>query len=115
VQGDRWSLRNSNSSGMPDVAFDLGTDGRPTVGDWDGDGVDTPGVVRKGIWQVVPRRQQPIRTRCRAGRSGVLLRPFRRSHARLGRTRPDVMILCPLPAARFGVQGDGAVDYSTIL
>jgi hypothetical protein len=43
-----WLLRNSNTSGSAKVRFTYGaaeTD-FPLVGDWDGDGKDTPGVVR---------------------------------------------------------------------
>lgn len=43
-----WYLRNSNSSGSPDVtpfAFGSATD-TPLSGDWDGDGDDTPGLFR---------------------------------------------------------------------
>ncbi|MCU1659210.1 MAG: domain containing protein [Pseudonocardiales bacterium] len=50
----QWFLRNSNTGGPADAAF---TYGRPSfgfeqpgdvpiVGDWNGDGIDTPGVVR---------------------------------------------------------------------
>jgi hypothetical protein len=40
-----WLLRNSNSSGAPDLSFEFGVAGDvPVVGDWDGDGDDTVGV-----------------------------------------------------------------------
>jgi hypothetical protein len=35
--------------------YGLNTD-RPVVGDWDGDGVDTPGVVRGGVWWLLHNR-----------------------------------------------------------
>lgn len=42
-----WALRNSNSSGAGDVGFKFATPGDiPVVGDWNGDGVPTPGVFR---------------------------------------------------------------------
>ncbi|MCC6421119.1 MAG: hypothetical protein IT429_23020 [Gemmataceae bacterium] len=41
-----WKLRNSNNRGAPDFVFAFGSAfGIPVVGDWDGDGVDTIGVV----------------------------------------------------------------------
>jgi hypothetical protein len=44
--GATWFLRNSNSSGAPDIApFTYGLNGWiPVVGDWDGDGVDGIGM-----------------------------------------------------------------------
>ena len=45
----RWYLRNSNTTGGPDLApFNYGGSEfpmQPVVGDWNGDGVDTVGVV----------------------------------------------------------------------
>jgi hypothetical protein len=42
-----WYLRASASSGTADVTFPYGMPfDRPIVGDWDGDGVATPGVIR---------------------------------------------------------------------
>jgi len=45
--GIQFQLRNSNSAGAPDVTvtYSNGRD-RPVVGDWNGDGTDTVGVVR---------------------------------------------------------------------
>jgi hypothetical protein len=46
--GLQWLLRNSNTSGGADITLNYGrgeTD-FPVVGDWDGDGTDTVGVVR---------------------------------------------------------------------
>ncbi len=41
-----WKLRNSLSRGAPDLTFAFGSaTGTPVVGDWNGDGIDTPGVV----------------------------------------------------------------------
>lgn len=42
-----WQLRNSNTPGPPDLVFAYSR-GRdiPVVGDWDGNGTDTPGVRR---------------------------------------------------------------------
>jgi hypothetical protein len=44
----QWLLRNSNTSGAADISFTYGLSGPdfPVVGDWNGDGTDTPGVVR---------------------------------------------------------------------
>ena len=39
-----WYLRNSNTAGVADETFGWGGPGIPLVGDWDGDGDDTPGV-----------------------------------------------------------------------
>jgi hypothetical protein len=48
----RWELRNSNTAGPPDKVFTYGTvSDVPVVGDWDGDGTTTPGVVRDpNLW-----------------------------------------------------------------
>jgi len=41
-----WKLRNSNSPGAPDFVFAYGGGGAtPVVGDWNGDGITTIGVV----------------------------------------------------------------------
>jgi hypothetical protein len=46
-----WYLRNSNSGGAANITFNYGRPGDiPIVGDWDGNGTVTPGVVRKGTW-----------------------------------------------------------------
>jgi hypothetical protein len=48
-----WFLRNSNSPGHADIAFEYGDPGDiPVVGDWNGNGVDTPGVVRGTTWHL---------------------------------------------------------------
>jgi hypothetical protein len=39
-----WHLRNENSTGKGDINFDFSRRGVPIVGDWDGDGDDTPGL-----------------------------------------------------------------------
>ena len=46
-----WHLRNSNTSGAPDISTNYGapTD-YPVVGDWDGDGIETIGVFRNGVF-----------------------------------------------------------------
>jgi len=46
-----WQLRNSIGAGAPDVTFNYSR-GRdlPVVGDWDGDGDDSIGVVRGRTW-----------------------------------------------------------------
>src|SRR5258708_6697095 len=43
----QWFLRTSPTSGAADISFPYGDPGDlPIVGDWNGDGVDTVGVVR---------------------------------------------------------------------
>ena len=43
----QWFLRNTPSSGSADIHFTFGSPlDLPIVGDWDGDGIVTPGVVR---------------------------------------------------------------------
>jgi hypothetical protein len=46
-----WYLRNTNSTGPPDISFSWGaaTD-RPLVGDWNGDGIDSVGLLRGNWW-----------------------------------------------------------------
>jgi len=47
----KWYLKYANSSGNHDLAFGFGvTCDVPVVGDWNGDGVDTVGVWRAGVW-----------------------------------------------------------------
>lgn len=55
----QWRLRNDNSDGAADISFNYGRvdsygrlapeepRGVPVVGDWDGDGTTTPGIVRQ--------------------------------------------------------------------
>lgn len=51
VRGDTWYLRNSDTAGPADVAFQYGfPSDRHVVGDWDGNGTVTPGVVRGNTW-----------------------------------------------------------------
>lgn len=46
-----WHVRQVEGEGMPDLVFEYGRAGDiPIVGDWDGDGVATPGVVRGNRW-----------------------------------------------------------------
>ncbi|MPY96191.1 MAG: hypothetical protein GEV08_24940 [Acidimicrobiia bacterium] len=48
VVGNQWLLRHHSSPGQPDLVFHYGTgapDEVPVVGDWNGDGTMTPGVV----------------------------------------------------------------------
>ena len=47
VTAARWYLRNSNSAGVSDIAFNYGDWGgtmSPVAGDWDSNGTDTPGM-----------------------------------------------------------------------
>jgi glucose/arabinose dehydrogenase/PKD repeat protein len=46
-----WWLRNSNSTGPTQVKIQYGKVGDvPVAGDWNGDGIETPGVFRDGYW-----------------------------------------------------------------
>ena len=45
--GLTWTIRRDTTPTSPEVTFRYGrADDRPLVGDWDGDGVDTPGALR---------------------------------------------------------------------
>lgn len=51
VRGDTWHLRDSLSGGGADTTFDFGDPSDlPLMGDWDGDGSETPGVFRDGTF-----------------------------------------------------------------
>ncbi|HEX5591795.1 MAG TPA: S1 family peptidase [Solirubrobacterales bacterium] len=53
--GVKWIVRNSNSSGNPQVMFWFGLPGETRVsGDWDGNGTDTPGAYNPstGVWKL---------------------------------------------------------------
>jgi hypothetical protein len=44
-------LKNTNTTGFADITLTYGLPGdKPVVGDWDGDGVDTIGVYRNGVF-----------------------------------------------------------------
>jgi hypothetical protein len=43
-----WTIRNQNSGGAADQGFTFGRQGSNLVGDWNNDGVDTPGAFRAG-------------------------------------------------------------------
>ncbi|HZC98723.1 MAG TPA: PQQ-dependent sugar dehydrogenase [Actinomycetes bacterium] len=46
-----WRLKNSYTTSTPDLTISYGKVGDiPVVGDWNGDGIDTPGVFRDGVW-----------------------------------------------------------------
>lgn len=46
-----WFMRNSNSTGAADLSRAFGAKGDQVLFcDWNGDGVDTPGVFRGGLW-----------------------------------------------------------------
>ena len=46
-----WYLRNSNTGGVGEVGFRYGDRGDIAImGDWNGDGIKTPGVVRGNTW-----------------------------------------------------------------
>ncbi len=49
----RWYLRNATTSGIADIEFNYGgAELIPVAGDWNGDGIDTPGAYNKitGQW-----------------------------------------------------------------
>ena len=51
MRGNTWFIRNSITSGPADATFIYGLPGdTPVCGDWNGDGVDTPGVTRGDLW-----------------------------------------------------------------
>jgi len=53
VRGTTWMLRNTASSGPAEITFDFGDPaGAPVVGDWNGNGVDTPGRYTAGLWEL---------------------------------------------------------------
>ncbi|TQS40484.1 hypothetical protein [Cryptosporangium phraense] len=50
----RWTIRRDLGASSPTVTFAYGHLGdRPVVGDWDGDGVDTAGIVRGKQWMEI--------------------------------------------------------------
>jgi hypothetical protein len=51
VRRPLWLLRNNSNFVGADVLFDYGliSDTYPFTGDWNGDGTDTPGVLRTGV------------------------------------------------------------------
>ena len=52
-RGNELRVRNSLTSGEADFALTFGDPGdQPVCGDWDGDGIDTPGVYRNGVFFV---------------------------------------------------------------
>lgn len=53
VGSTAWSLRNTLSNGGADTTFSYGTKPLvPLVGDWDGDGIDTPGTYESGTFKL---------------------------------------------------------------
>jgi hypothetical protein len=51
TKGIWWGLRNSNSSGIADTVLIFGSGNKPLAGDWNGDGVDSPGAFTNiGNW-----------------------------------------------------------------
>ena len=52
-EGNELRVRNTLTSGGPDAAVTFGDPGdQPVCGDWDGDGHDTPGIYRNGVFFV---------------------------------------------------------------
>ncbi len=52
VRGTTWYLRGSLTAGLADRSFTFGPGGVPLFGDWDGDGTDTPGWYRDGVFHL---------------------------------------------------------------
>jgi hypothetical protein len=57
LRGTRqWRLRNSNTTGGPDLTYTFGPAGSiPVTGDWDGNGTSTPGAVTRAgnlVWRL---------------------------------------------------------------
>lgn len=50
VRGTDWLLRDSQTSGPAERRFRYGPGGVPVFGDWDGDGMKTPGWFSSGTW-----------------------------------------------------------------
>lgn len=49
--GTTWALRSSQTTGRADTTFTYApASGIPVMGDWDGDGIRTPGVFAGGVW-----------------------------------------------------------------
>ena len=52
-RGNELRVRQTLTSGDADVALTFGDPGdQPVCGDWDGDGIDTPGIYRNGVFFV---------------------------------------------------------------
>jgi hypothetical protein len=52
-RGNELRVRNTLTSGDADFALTFGDPGdQPVCGDWDGDGIDTPGIYRNGVFFV---------------------------------------------------------------
>jgi hypothetical protein len=84
-----WYLRNSNSTGAPDITASFGGDPNdlPVVGDWNGDGMDTIGVYRNstGFFILSNSNTTPaVNYEVLLGNPGDT--PF------AGRWRPDLMV-----------------------
>lgn len=48
-----WRADAAGAPPPPDVSFTFGNPGdTPLVGDWNGDGIETPGVWRDGVWRL---------------------------------------------------------------
>lgn len=53
-----WFLRNTNTSGGADLYRAFGAKGdQVLLCDWNGDGIDTPGIFRSGLWQLTDSNQ----------------------------------------------------------
>ena len=49
----QWLLRNTLTTGSPDTTFNYGTRPlSPMMGDWDGDGTETPGTYEAGVFKL---------------------------------------------------------------
>jgi hypothetical protein len=59
----QWSLRNTNSTGAPDINALFGNPGdKPVVGDWNNDQIDTIGVFRNGLFLLSDSNTTPAVT-----------------------------------------------------
>ena len=56
-----WYLLNTPGKPFADIVFGYGDPGdEPILGDWDGNGTDTPGIVRNGIWFLTNTLGKPL-------------------------------------------------------
>ncbi len=56
-----WWISNATSGGFAQTVFGYGQAGDiPVCGDWDGNGTDTPGIVRGGMWYLSNTLTSPI-------------------------------------------------------
>ncbi|GAA5528357.1 M23 family metallopeptidase [Herpetosiphon gulosus] len=67
----KWHMRYNLSNGNADFSFNYGqANDIPIVGDWDGDGKDTPGVVRGNMWYLSNSYGEPYTISFNFGEAG---------------------------------------------